>query len=274
MSVPYRPRILEAKNAEGNLPRYKLGPKLKTGKDSVPDGGSDADVSLRTCCLKSGPISKASGSAYVEFGNTKVIASVFGPHAKRFGRANSDFTLGSGSLNCEVRFAPFARSDDSGDTERDAEGVGMTPEEHWLTENLVQSLAASIQLHRFPKSVLDVNVYILEDDGSAQAVATTCASLALVDSGVELYDIVAGCNVADCDGRLVVDPNKQQLDTADGYVSMALMPNHSKLTQFEVNGSFSVSRLGEVSSLGYNGCSTVARIMRDEAISAGRKHWA
>mmetsp|Transcript_4472 Transcript_4472/g.5943 ORF Transcript_4472/g.5943 Transcript_4472/m.5943 type:complete len:104 (-) Transcript_4472:11-322(-) len=61
---------------------------------------------------------------------------------------------------------------------------------------------------------------------------------------------------------------------AEGYVSMALMPNHSKLTQFEVNGSFSVSRLGEVSSLGYNGCSTVARIMRDEAISAGRKHWA
>ena len=54
--------------------------------------------------LKTGVVSQAKGSAYVELNNTKVICSVYGP---REVQKKSDFSL-NGQLFCEFKFAPFS----------------------------------------------------------------------------------------------------------------------------------------------------------------------
>jgi len=54
--------------------------------------------------LKTGVVSQAKGSAYVELNNTKVICSVYGP---REVPKKSDFSL-NGQLFCEFKFAPFS----------------------------------------------------------------------------------------------------------------------------------------------------------------------
>jgi len=51
------------------------------------------------------------------------------------------------------------------------------------------------QVHRLTKSVVGVHVMVLQADGGELAVATTCASMALADAGIELYDLVAACSV-------------------------------------------------------------------------------
>lgn len=52
-----------------------------------------------------------------------------------------------------------------------------------------------LQVHRLTKSVVDVRVMVLQADGGELAVATTCASMALADAGIELYDLVTACSV-------------------------------------------------------------------------------
>lgn len=52
-----------------------------------------------------------------------------------------------------------------------------------------------VQVHRLTKSVVGVHVMVLQADGGELAVATTCASMALADAGIELYDLVASCSV-------------------------------------------------------------------------------
>ncbi len=47
----------------------------------------------------------------------------------------------------------------------------------------------------YPKSQLDVFITVLEDDGSALSAALTCASLALADGGVHMFDILLGTSV-------------------------------------------------------------------------------
>ena len=67
----------------------------------------------------SGP--HCSGSAYVERtnGGTKVACTVHGPFKRRFGSGGDlAASAASGSLFCDVRFAPFASP------ERDAERAG------------------------------------------------------------------------------------------------------------------------------------------------------
>lgn len=39
---------------------------------------------------------------------------------------------------------------------------------------------------------------VLQADGGELAVATICASMALADAGIELYDLVTACSVGYC----------------------------------------------------------------------------
>lgn len=51
-----------------------------------------------------------------------------------------------------------------------------------------------VQYH-FPKAQVEVNVMVIENDGSALAAALTCASLALASASIPMYDIVVGASV-------------------------------------------------------------------------------
>lgn len=58
------------------------------------------------------------------------------------------------------------------------------------------------QVHRLTKSVVDVHVMVLQADGGELAVATSCASMALADAGIELFDLVTACSVAYCGNQV------------------------------------------------------------------------
>uniref|UniRef100_A0A7C8ZT67 Uncharacterized protein n=1 Tax=Opuntia streptacantha TaxID=393608 RepID=A0A7C8ZT67_OPUST len=58
----------------------------------------------RPAYLRTGAVNSAAGSAYAEFGNTKVIVSVFGPRESKKAMMYSDI----GKLNCSVSYTTFA----------------------------------------------------------------------------------------------------------------------------------------------------------------------
>ena len=77
---------------------------------------------------------------------------------------------------------------------------------------LKRALESSVQLQTFPKSVVEVYVMVLESDGgllieypAMQSIysasegelpaAITCASLALADASIQLFDLVTSCAV-------------------------------------------------------------------------------
>ena len=59
---------------------------------------------------------------------------------------------------------------------------------------IAQALELSIPLEKYPKAAIDVHIFVLESSGGVVGTATTCASLALADAGVELFDLVAACS--------------------------------------------------------------------------------
>lgn len=54
--------------------------------------------------LKTGIVSQAKGSAYIELGNTKVVCSVFDPREV----SNKNGYCAQGEIYCEFKFAPFS----------------------------------------------------------------------------------------------------------------------------------------------------------------------
>lgn len=130
--------------------------------------------------MRTGLVANAAGSAFVEQGRTKVIATVYGP--RELPRETA-----SGLLTVDVRFAPFSQR-------------GLKPQDNekrvvLYTSLLKGALSSVICLEKYGTSALDVSLLVLEDHGCVLTAALGAASLALANAGIETSDIAAGATV-------------------------------------------------------------------------------
>ena len=115
---------------------------------------------------------------------------------------------------------------------------GGHPEERELSTALSAALSASVQLDRYPKSTVAVHVLVVEDDGSALAAAISCASLALADASILVYDLVAACSCSyGAEGALALDCTAAELGATRGSTLVAQMPSLDQLTLLRHDGA-------------------------------------
>ncbi|KAI9598560.1 ribosomal protein S5 domain 2-like protein [Syncephalis fuscata] len=171
--------------------RAALLPPVQSGKRA--DGRGPEDI--RPVFLRTGLISQASGSAYIELGRTKVACAVYGPRQLKKQQGFSEH----GRLYCEFKFATFAC--------KKRRHHLRDPQEKEFSQIIVQALTPSVRLDRLPKSVVDLYITVIENDGTASclAAAITAASVALADAGVEMLDLVAATSLGYVNQQLLVD---------------------------------------------------------------------
>ncbi|KAK4440724.1 Exosome complex component RRP41-like [Sesamum alatum] len=224
----------------------KKRPSFLTDSDWVrPDGRGPHQC--RPAFLRTGAVNSASGSAYAEFGNTKVIVSVYGPRESKKAMMYSD----TGRLNCNVSYTTFATPI-----------RGQAPETKDLSSMLHKALEGAIILKSFPKTTVDVFALVLESGGSDLPVITTCASLALADAGIMLYDMVASVSVSSIGKNLLIDPVSEEESYQDGSLMITCMPSRNEVTQMTVTGEWSTPKIHEAMQLCLDACSKLGKIMR------------
>eukprot|EP00941_MAST-03F_sp_MAST-3F-sp1_P004951 g4951.t1 len=179
---------------------------------------------LRPRYMKTGIVTRARGSGYVEAGDCKVLCSVFGP--RESSRA-IDFSE-TGLLQVDVKFAPFA--------EEIHRGKGRAFDEEHLSHELSCALESAVLLEKFPKSVVDVYVVVLESGGGLMAAATTAASLALADAGIEMFDLVVGCAAGKVGDSIAMDLNSTESLSTSAIMSLAMMPALQEVTYMSESG--------------------------------------
>ncbi|EFJ49848.1 hypothetical protein VOLCADRAFT_89262 [Volvox carteri f. nagariensis] len=211
---------------------------------------------FRTVFIKTRVLSQAKGSAYVEFGTTKVMVGVFGPRQSEVKLGFTD----TGRLNCEVRLTSFAS--------HKLAKSGQTQLESSAAQGLQQALEPSVQLDKFPKAVFDVSAMILEAGGSDLAVLITAASVALADAGVELYDLVPAVQVSKQRGLLLLDPSLEESGAEEGGMLVGLMPELNEVTALNVRGLWADSEMQEGLELALGGCGQLKAAMREALLTA------
>jgi exosome complex component MTR3 len=185
----------------------------------------------------------------MEVGKTKVLATVFGPRPTTV-QSFSD----EASLNCTLRVATFSsavgRREHAPDDEQKA-----------LSSQLRQALEVAVRLEAYPKSLIDVHALVLQDDGGALPVAIACASLALVDAGIECLDMVAAVTVGrlPC-SRVVVDPCFAEERMLSSRITIAYMPSLNEIVQFLQHGELDAATLDVMTQLCLDACSQFVRI--------------
>lgn len=147
------------------------------------DGEKKENIFLKVDC-----VSEATGSSYIEIGNTKLLAVVYGPREVAR-KDDKDFKVAN--LNCEFRFASFSCFMQRRGTlsQRD-----QSLDEKNYSSIIEEALKPSILLHKYPKSQIDLYILCLENDidsRHALSAGIIGSSMALTNASIELYDLVA-----------------------------------------------------------------------------------
>ncbi|KAL1926827.1 hypothetical protein VTP01DRAFT_5473 [Rhizomucor pusillus] len=205
---------------------------------------------LRPIFLKTGLITQANGSAYIEAGNTKVVCAVYGPRQlKRAGFSSN------GILNCELKFATFSCTKRRQHM-RDAEEKGFS-------QVLTQALTPAVRLELLPKSAIDVYITVLENDGTSSclAAAIIASSTALADAGIEMIDQVTACSALLVDKKILMDGTEAEERRKDGSVVVSYMPSINEVTHLLQTGATDTTEISQALEQCIDGCSKIYNVM-------------
>ncbi|VDI56956.1 exosome complex component MTR3 [Mytilus galloprovincialis] len=193
---------------------------------------------LRKMFIKTGVVSQARGSAYIEQRETKIICSVYGP---REVVRKEEFSM-KGQLTCEFKYATFSCS-----YRRQHQ---QDSEEKDFSVQLLEALEPAVCLHKFPKAQVNIFVEVLQNDGSALAASITCASMALADAGIEVYDLVIGCSMKIHEDKVLTDPTvNEEYDSQNskelnhGSITIGFMPSLNQISAITSKGEIQIDFL-------------------------------
>lgn len=219
-------------------------------KWSRPDGRK-ADE-LRPLKIESGVIPNADGSAYIEMGRNKIIAGVFGPremHPKRLSKPNMAV------LRCRYHMAPF-----SVDPRR---SPAPSRRDQEISMVIRYALEPAVFLERYPRSVIDVFMEILEADGGTRCASINAAAVALVDAGIPMRDLVASCASGKWDGKMVLDLNDEEDKEGGADVPIAYMPKMDQVTLLQMDGILTPKEAEEAVAMSIEGCKQIYEVQKE-----------
>ncbi|XP_013418239.1 exosome complex component RRP41 [Lingula anatina] len=207
---------------------------------------------LRRIQCRMGVFGQAEGSAYVEQGNTKVLAAVYGPHEIRGsrGKMQPDKVL----INCQYSMATFS----TGERKRRPRGDRKSQE---MTKHLQQTFEAAVLTHLYPRSQIDIFVEVLQSDGGNYCASVNAATLAIIDAGIPMKDYVCACSASYIEDNPVVDINYLEESSGSAELIMAMLPKSEQIVLLQMNSRLHEDNLSKVMDMATQGCKDVHSIL-------------
>lgn len=210
---------------------------------------------IRPMKVEMGVLSRADGSCYLEWGNNKVLAAVYGPrelHPRRMQKPNEvlvryKYNMASFSVEDRIRPGPSRRSTEISKVSGEAfEPVVMT--------------------QYYPGAVIDVFAEVLQADAGTRTAAINAATLALADAGIPMKGLVSACAVGKVDGQLVLDLNKPEDNYGQADLPVA-MTQDGEITLLQMDGHLTPEELEESLEMAKKGCQQILEIQREALVS-------
>jgi len=222
---------------------------VKNGKRLDGRGLED----LRKLKIEAGVISKADGSCYLEWGQNKVFASVYGPREALPKHIQNPYKA---LVDYQYRMATFSVPDRKNPKpgRREIE-IGKVSGE---------ALEKAIFLERFPNTTIDVYVEILDSNAGTRVAALTAASVALADAGIPMRDMVSAVGVGKAGGEIILDLNKDEEDAPDAVdIPIAILPRTEEVVLLQMDGLLTKEEWKKAFKLGVKGCKQVFEMQKE-----------
>lgn len=213
--------------------------------------GRKADE-LRPIRIEAGVLKKADGSAYIEWGNNKVLAAVYGPreaHPRHL--QNPTKAL----VQCRYNMAPFSVTD------RKRPGPDRRSVE--ISKVISEAFASVVFVEQFPRTSVDIFIEVLQADAGTRCAGLTAAAVALADAGIPMRDLVTSCASGKIGGVVALDLNKDEDNFGDADCPMAIVPRTGEIVLLQMDGHLTVEEFERAMQLSIGAAQKIYELQRD-----------
>lgn len=207
---------------------------------------------IRPLKIEAGVLKRADGSAYLEVGGNKILASVYGPRESYIRRLLKPNT---GVIRVRYNMAPFSVDD------RKRPGPDRRSTE--ISKIAADALRPALMLEQFPRSMVDVSIEIIEAEGGTRCAGITAAAVALADAGIPMKDIVVGCAAGKVNDEIVLDLSEKEDKEGQADVPIVMMPRTGEITLLQADGNLTEEEFEEALDLAMEGCRQIAEVQNE-----------
>ncbi len=207
---------------------------------------------LRPVKIEAGVLKNADGSAYIEFGNNKIMVAVYGPreaHPKHMALSSR------GVLRCRYHMAPYSVDE--------RKNPAPSRREIEISKISKEALEPSVILENYPRTAIDVYIEILQSDGGSRCAGIAAASVALADAGINMRDMVAACAAGKVNDTIVLDIIDEEDKEGQADMPIAYMPNLKQVTLMQVDGMLSSQEYKKCLDMAIKGCMKIYDLQKE-----------
>ncbi|XP_065898949.1 exosome complex component RRP41-like [Dysidea avara] len=213
---------------------------------------------LRRIECSMGLLTQADGSAYLEQGNTKVLATVYGPHdvSQKFKVVHNKCVI-----NCQVSAATFSSNERKGRPKGDRRSTEFS-------NAIKQTFEAAVLVELFPRSQIDIYVQILQSDGGYRSTCINAATLAFINAGIPMKDYVCACSASFVEEQSILDINQSEENCGGPDLTVATLPKSGKIVFLQMDSRLHSDNLKQIIDETVKGCRSI-HVILDQKI---KKH--
>ncbi len=208
---------------------------------------------LRPIRIMTNVIKNADGSAYIEWGDNKIICGVYGPkEALPKHTGNPERAV----VKCRYQMAPFSSLEDHGRT-------GPNRRAHEISKVTKEVFENAILLEQFPGNAIEIYIEVLQSDGGTRAAGITCAAVALATSGIPMRDVPFAVSVGKVGNTLILDMNKIEDNYSDADVPICISPRTGEILLLQMDGNITREEFSTIVAMIKKAGEKIGKIQRD-----------
>lgn len=207
---------------------------------------------LRPMKMEVGVLKNADGSAIVEVGNTKILAAVYGPremHPRHLALPNRAV------LRVRYHMTPFSTDE--------RKNPAPSRREIELSKVIREALESQILVEQFPRTSIDIFMEVLQADAGTRLASLMAASLAVVDAGIPVRDLIAAVAVGKADGVVVLDLNEPEDMWGEADMPVAMMPSIGQINLLQLNGNMTPEEFRQGMELAMKGINIIYNLEKE-----------
>jgi len=206
---------------------------------------------MRKIKIEAGVLHRAEGSCYLEWGDNKVLAAVYGPreaiprHTQNPLRAivNARYNMAAFSVDDRKRPGPDRRSRE-------------------ISKVISEALENVILVEKFPRASIDVNIEVLDAEAGTRCAGLTAAAVALVDAGIPMKDIPVACAAGKIEDQVVLDLGKDEDNYGSADLPVAISPRTGEILLLQMDGHLTLEEFDKALDMAIKGCHIVSDLQK------------
>ncbi len=202
---------------------------------------------LRPIKIVAGVLNEADGSAYIEWGDNKIIVGVYGP---RECIPRHEANPYKATLKARYMMAPFCSKEEHG-------RAGPTRRSIEISKVIRQAFENVVLTHRFPRTQIDIFIEVLQAQGGTRTTSITAATVALLDAGIPMKDMVAAVSIGKAADEVLLDLSKLEDNYGQADVPIALTHRTKDVVLFQMDGLLTKEEYAKALSMAEKACEEI-----------------